>query len=409
MTPISWCTRRLQGAYGRSKAVPNPMCVAQFVSEFLPYSQTFIYQELIHHTRYQMAAFAQKRIHHGRFLFDPVTVVTPSNALAHSIERPIYLATGMSRAFLRRFETTRFSLIHAQFGPAAIYASLYADTFNLPLICTFGGRDVGVLCQPAHKNPAYVFYRLHVPRLFERLDRFLAVSDHLAQKLVSLGAPKQKVHVFYRGVTTPSAVPTRGTPSKGGPTVLMVGRFVEKKGFEYGVAAFARAIAHGRQARLKVIGSGKQDQRYDALARQLGVRDAVSFLGEMTQKEVFDEMRRAHILVVPSVTSSCGDVEGIPNVLKEGNAHGLPAIVTRHGGLPEVVEDGNTGFVVEERDIEALAEKLSRLIENHELRCAMGAAAWQKMRWEFDFQQRNQVLERHYDDVYDAFQARLGR
>ena len=139
----------------------NPMRVAHFTSEFLPKSQAFIYRELTGHGEYQMDAFAHTRRNDDRFPYPRVNTIRPS---AGYTELALYLATGMSARFVRRFRKTAYSLIHAQFGPSAVYASLYADLFKLPLICTFGGRDVGVLCAPAYRNPDYLYYRLNAKR-----------------------------------------------------------------------------------------------------------------------------------------------------------------------------------------------------------------------------------------------------
>jgi colanic acid/amylovoran biosynthesis glycosyltransferase len=219
--------------------------------------------------------------------------------------------------------------------------------------------------------------------------------------LVSLGAPEEKVFVFFRGVDTPSNLPPRDSVSDRAPTVLMIGRFVGKKGFEDGIEAFGKVKTNVHGARLKIIGSGSLRPKYEEIIARLGLGGAVSLLGEMPQERVFVEMNRADVLLVPSLTGSNGDVEGVPNVLKEGNARGLPAVVTRHGGMPEMVDNGVNGFVVEERDTDAMAQKLSRLLRDFKLRREMGAAAWRRMKEEFNYRTRNEVLEQHYDDVYD--------
>ncbi|MCP4199207.1 MAG: colanic acid biosynthesis glycosyltransferase WcaL [Proteobacteria bacterium] len=389
----------------REPPLTNPMRVAHFTSEFLPSSQTFIYRELTEHVEYEMDAFAHTRLNHDRFPFERVHAIRPSSSALSYFALGLYLATGASATFIRRFQATDYTLVHAQFGPAAVYASLYADLFDLPLICTFGGRDVGVLCAPAYRNPDYLYYRLNVKRLFNRIDRFLPVSEHLAQRLISLGAPPERVQVFYRGVATPTTLPNRDQSKKQAPVVLLVGRFVEKKGFEYGIEAFAKLIANGVIAQLKFIGDGERRAKYENIIQQAGAEGLVSFLGDIPQADVFKEMTKADVLIVPSVTGANGDVEGVANVLKEGNAHGLPAIVTRHGGLPEVVEDGVTGFIVEERDSATLAAKLMLLISNPELRLQMGTAAWRKMHTEFDFQRRAGILEQHYDEVFSSYRS----
>ena len=373
--------------------------VAHFSSDFLPASQAFVYQEVTRHVRYEVDAFAQRRQNPDRFPFERLHTLVPERGPLGWAEYLTFVATRWSPSFLWRFHLLRFKLIHAQFGPAAVYAMPYADRFDLPLICTFGGIDVAALEPGLRRRPDYLFYQHHAPAMLRRVDRFLAVSRDLADRLVRLGAPADRVHVYHRGVETPAACPERPAPGPLGPTILMVGRFVEKKGFEDGLEAAAALVREGHPLQVRMIGDGPLRERYETMAREFGLGSRLAFAGHVSQAEVFEEMCRADIFMAPSVTAFTGDTEGIPNVLKEANARGLPAVVTRHGGLPEVVDDGETGFVVPEHAPRSIAGRLRDLVTRRDLRTRMGIAAWRKMRNEFDIDARVAVLEDHYDAV----------
>ncbi len=129
----------------------------------------------------------------------------------------------------------------------------------------------------------------------------------------------------------------------------------------------------------------------------------MTFTGPLPQAEVFSEMMRADLLLVPSVEAPTGDREGVPNVLKEANACGLPAIVSDHGGSKEIVEDGKTGFVVPVRDSRALAQKCAFLLMNRGARFHMGIRAREKMIAEFSIDKTTAILERHYDEVIESY------
>ena len=380
--------------------------VAHFSSDFLPASQAFVYHEVTRHVRYEVDAFAQRRRNEDSFPFERLHTLIPGRGPLGWAEYATFLTTRWSPSFAWRFHTLRFKLIHAQFGPAAVYAQPYAERFGLPLICTFGGIDVAAL-EPRLKGRAdYLFYQHHAPAMLRRVDRFLAVSRDLADRLVAVGAPPDRVHVFHRGVEVPEACPERLEPGPSGPVVLMVGRFVEKKGFEDGLLAAGVLVNEGIELQVRLVGEGPLRRRYEEIARETGLGDRVSFSGHLSQEEVFEEMCRADIFLAPSVTASTGDTEGIPNVLKEANARGLPAVVTHHGGLPEVVEEGETGFVVPERGRGALAARLRTLCTSREHRTRMGKAAWRKMRSELTINARIQVLEDHYDDTINEWARR---
>jgi colanic acid/amylovoran biosynthesis glycosyltransferase len=371
--------------------------VAHFSSDFLPTSQAFVYQEVSRHVRYEVDAFAQRRQNVDRFPFERLHTLIPGRGPLGWAEYLTFLSTRWSPSFAWKFHTLRFMLIHAQFGPAAVYALPYAERFDLPLVCTFGGIDVAALEPTLKGRPDYLFYQHHAPAMLQRVDRFLAVSRNLADRLIAVGAPADRVHVFLRGVEVPKICPPHAPPGPGGPVVLMVGRFVEKKGFEDGLKAAATLVAEGIELRIRMVGEGPLLETYQTLARESGLGDRVTFTGRLSQAQVFDEMCRADVFLAPSVTAATGDTEGIPNVLKEANARGLPAVVTHHGGLPEVVDEGETGFVVPERGRGAIAARLRSLVTSRDLRVRMGTAAWQKMRSDLDIDARIGVLEEHYD------------
>jgi glycosyltransferase involved in cell wall biosynthesis len=172
-----------------------------------------------------------------------------------------------------------------------------------------------------------------------------------------------------------------------------VGRLVEKKGVAYALEAFARVRARVPEARLRVVGDGPLRGRLEARAEALGVSEAVTFVGVLDAEGVRAEMAAADLLTAPSVTGARGDRESGVIVLKEAAATGLPAVGTRHGGIPEIIEDGTTGFLVGERDVDALASALSALVEDPALRRRMGAAARAKIEREYDTVRQNARLE----------------
>jgi colanic acid/amylovoran biosynthesis glycosyltransferase len=102
------------------------------------------------------------------------------------------------------------------------------------------------------------------------------------------------------------------------------------------------------------------------------------------------------VLLAPSVTAADGDEEGIPNSVKEAMATGLPLVSTNHGGIPELVEDGVSGYLVPQRDIEAMADRLRQLIDHPQAWVAMGLAARARVMAEFDTDKLNDELERLY-------------
>ncbi len=371
--------------------------VAVFVTEFLKYSQTFIFDEIRHHERYEVEVFCHRRVNEGLFAYPRVHSLTPASGALGEIEALLYKATAVSPRFLRHLRRLRPNLLHAHFGPGSIYALPIRQALNVPLVVTFHGYDVPALRGLSRFRPSNWRYALFARTLLRSVDRFLAASTELADMLVGLGAPPGRVRVWRTGVEVPPLAPRSGRP--GGPVILMAGRFVEKKGFEYGLEAFASVAGRHPGARLRLIGDGPRRARYERLIRARGIADKVELAGVLPHHETLAEMARADVLLAPSVVAPNGDRESGVVVIKEANARGVPAIGTRHGGIPEIIDHEDTGLVVGERDVQALAEGLHTLIASPTLREAMGRRAREKMIRDYEITDCVRALERHYDEV----------
>jgi colanic acid/amylovoran biosynthesis glycosyltransferase len=173
---------------------------------------------------------------------------------------------------------------------------------------------------------------------------------------------------------------------------VTVGRLVEKKGIEHVLRAMRILLDRGVEVEYRVLGDGPRRARLAALAAELGVKDRVTLHGRHGQETVRDGLERSDVLVAASVTAADGDEEGIPNVLKEAMALGLPVVGTRHAGIPELIEDGVSGVLVPERDEAALADALQRLAREPGRWTAMGRAGRAKIEMEYDIDRLNDRL-----------------
>jgi colanic acid/amylovoran biosynthesis glycosyltransferase len=175
---------------------------------------------------------------------------------------------------------------------------------------------------------------------------------------------------------------------------------VEKKGVEFGIRAVAKIITKYAQVEYKIAGDGPLRGDLQALIDRFNMNDKISILGFQRQDQVADLMSKADILVAPSVTSKDGDMEGIPVVIMEAMARGLPVLSTLHSGIPELVEDGKSGFLVPERDPMALAERLTYLLEHQNLWPRWGAAGR-------DFIKENHNIDKLNDQLVGIFNQLL--
>lgn len=168
------------------------------------------------------------------------------------------------------------------------------------------------------------------------------------------------------------------------PRVLAVGRLVEKKGFEYLVDACAilrdRGIAH----ECRIVGSGELEDALHARIDARGVRGCVDLLGSLPQRRVIEEIQVAAALAVPCVLGSDGNRDGLPTVLPEAMALGTPCVSTDVTGIPEILKHDQTGLMVPQRDPEALADALQRLLSSPDLRVRLARQARRRVESDYD-------------------------
>lgn len=375
--------------------------VAIFRQQLFKVSETFIVQQATGLTRY-------RPIYCGRVRSGPAPEGTMSVALqdvpgiGHALYRvaaPVIRATGGYRALLQRASAERPRLIHAHFGVDGVQALPLACSLRIPLVTTFHGFDATTRTGRflLSGSPSLLNYALHRRRLAHHGNLFLCASKFIRDRVLALGFPRERVQVHYIGVDV-SAITARPSNEER-PVILHVARLVEVKGTAYLIRAFARIANHHPKVRLQIIGDGPLREELARLAFSCGVRSQVIFMGAQPHLCTLAAMRAAQVLVLPSVTARSGAAEGLGMVLLEAAATGVAQIGTLHGGIPEAVEDGKTGYLVPERDIDALADRLERVLKDAELRRSMGAAARQMAEVRFNLKHQCAALEDIYDEV----------
>ncbi|MDJ0789017.1 MAG: glycosyltransferase [Myxococcota bacterium] len=301
----------------------------------------------------------------------------------------------LAASYLQR--TWQPDLMHAHFGWSGLRTLLQKQLLRIPLVVTFGGRDAGLQMGLEH------FDRLYAA-LIEASDAIICVSHDLRDKLLAGGADPDRLHVIHRGADLDgfAFVDRSERPPARRARVLMVGRIVEKKGHRYALDALARLKQQGIDAEIVVVGEGEGYHLLRRQRRQLGLGDRVETVGMTDHAGVRKHMAEADLLLHCSVTPPGGDVEGIPNVVVEAQATGLPVIGTRHGGIPEAMRDGETGLLVDERDVDGLTDALARLLRDRDERLDMGRRARDFVGEHFDVSRQ---VERHLA-IYEKVMTR---
>jgi len=380
---------------------PRPRVVL-LRNQFLPYSETFIHDQLRHHRRYVPTVFARCHRNLQRFPGHQV-VALETDAEAHRLRSLVYGVSGRAKLFDQALRDGQYSLIHAHFINNGAYALGFSRRHRLPLVISAHGHDVTTLISRELYHPRSWFVLAHLRRLRTETALVLCASEELRELLLEAGFAKSTLRVHRLGLDLAAIAPhrrQRAVPTK----LVMVGRFVEKKGHLDGFTAFAEVRRRFPETRMVVIGDGPLFGVYRRRLAELGLEDQVDFPGSLPHERVLAELGSATVVVTPSVIAANLDRESGLMVAKEASALGVPVVGTWHGGIPEIVEDGASGFLVPERDPVALADRLMRLLSDPALLTRFGARAKEKMEREYDIRGQVEELEALYDEVKARFQ-----
>lgn len=254
---------------------------------------------------------------------------------------------------IRYIKTHRINLIFANYGPSGAVLAPVAEELNIPLIVHFHGYDASVFAVMEKHQTAY-------KRMFSIAKAIIVVSEEMRSDLMAIGADERKL---FKITYAPNSIFLDIRPDYQSNQVLAIGRFVEKKAPHLTLLAYQKAKEICPEINLKFIGTGELLTVCKDLCNSLGIRD-VNFAGILSPEEIAIEMSNSFCFIQHSKQASNGDKEGTPVAVLEGLAAGLPVISTLHAGIPEVVIDGINGYLVEEGDVNKMADYLIELCQN---------------------------------------------
>jgi colanic acid/amylovoran biosynthesis glycosyltransferase len=287
-----------------------------------------------------------------------------------------------------------YDIIHCQFGIQGNEGMIYREIGAIKgkLITSFRGYDISWYV----KEYGEKVYN----KLFVKGDFFLANCEFFRQRAIQLGCDEKKIIVHGSGIDCSRfSFRARQPLADGKILIATTGRLIEKKGIEYAIRAVAKVLKTFPNLEYNIIGDGELKAHLQQVIVELGVAEKVKLLGWKNQQEIIQIIDQTHIFIASSITAKDGNQDAPVNTLKESMAMGLPVIATQHGGIPELVQEGISGFLVPERDADAIADKLTYLIEHPELWEQMGKAGRAYVEKHYDTNRLNDELVKIYQRV----------
>ena len=351
------------------------MRILVFVKTFANPTLTFIYSEILEMSKkHEVLVVTNERRNEELFPFQNVKEVPFSNEnifskiklkLQYNNVPWSFKNSSFEKSISEIVENFKPDVIHTHFGFESWYFLYnFKNRIQIPIFISFHGFDA------SHKLNSW-FYRKSVRKFFKRNDiNPIFVSNFMKKHVAGkLGLKTIKGKILYYGTDTEFFKPDTDRNIKNEEIIfLQISSFTEKKGHEYTIKAFHKYLRSRSKTSIKakmiLAGDGFLRQSAIDLVEQLKIADTVSFPGIVTKFGAREFMMEANIFVHHSITSlTVGDMEGIPNAIMEAMAMELPILSTFHSGIPELVENNLSGYLVEERDIEDYANKME-LISN---------------------------------------------
>lgn len=377
--------------------------VAFAIHEYLGLTETFIYSYLVNVKTYTPIVLTTRVINRKQFPFRPV--YDTSQIARYSwwwfrdrlgyyfyLNKKEYFEHILYFKHILRKE--KVSLIHAHFGPEGVVMVPLKRWLKLPLVTTFYGYDV---TQLPHENVWMNAYR----RLFQEGDLFLVEGNNMRRSLIEIGCPAEKIRIQHIGIDMGKyQFKERTSLSDSKIILLFCGRLVEKKGLIYALKALRLLLFKYPYVELRIIGDGILRRDVESFVNENNLNSNVRLLGYQPHHIFIKELDRAHIYLQPSVTACNGDSEGgAPTTLLESQASGVPVISSYHADIPEVVIHGKSGFLVPERDSDALADRLAYLIDHREEWATFGKEGRRHVEINYNICKEVENLEIIYDSL----------
>lgn len=263
------------------------------------------------------------------------------------------------------FDANNVSHAIIEFGYVATEIGHQITRTGRPTYCMFRGNDASGRLRSAT-------YRRVLKEVLPRFDGIISVSQSLLDNLDAHGISHPNAIVVPSGVNTDLFTPGDAEPG----LCLAVGRMVKKKSPEVLLRAFAK-VADKHDLTLRLIGGGDELVTAQNLVHALGIGSRVQFMDRMAHEDVVDQMRLPMLYLQHFQTSTNGDTEGMPGVIQEAMACGLPIVTTNHAGIPDHIRSGENGLLVEPGDVDGFAEAIDTLCNSSKLRKILGNAARQ--------------------------------
>ena len=370
-------------------------CV-HYISNFLPLTEIWIYNQIKHLHDYTPTVLARSTSNNQLFPINSIYSLLNRGNFFYWLNIIFSKLVGFIPFFYFKCKLKNTKILHVHFGYHGIKSLGLRKVLKIPMICSFYGID-------AFKFPFQKRGNVKkLNKLFLDADAILVLGPFMKNSLIALGCPVKKIIIHHLGIELDKIKFVERNISRKSPLrFLLASSFVEKKGIDICLKALAK-IADKIDFRVDIIGDGILREEIISLISHLDLEEKIKLQGYQTYDQMLRFAYNANAFLQASRTSTKNDKEGTPMVIVDMMATGLPVISTWHSDIPEIVKDGETGFLARENSIDSFAEKIMEFANNSNRIPEISKNCRKKVEQDFCAKEQAFKLEKIYNKVINS-------
>jgi len=340
-------------------------------------------------TREEMSGI---QVHRFRYFLKKLEILAGSEGILPTLKKNVlfnflvpFFLIGEFWALVKLTKKIKPDIIHAHWIlPQGFIAALAKKITGVPFVVTTHGGDIyGLQGKFATALKRYALHNAaNVTIVSKDIQQTIIkkFGKNILTGVISMGVDSQLFHPDKKDLSL------REKNKISGPFLLFVGRLTEKKGVRYLIEAMVSVLKNSPETKLMLIGTGELHHEISRLVVSLGLQENVIFTGAIPNNKLPKYFATADIFIGPSIQAEGGDTEGFGLTFVEAGMSGCFVVASDVGGISDIIEDGKTGFLVREKDPDAIADTLCNILKQIDTLSYIKTAARQKMIAQFDWQ-----------------------
>lgn len=371
------------------RSVDKKPVVLHYNSRYLPLTENWIHSILRHHKTFLPVFITRITQNLELFPLPKVFSLEHINKIIRLSQIAYSKLSGYIPFFYSTCKKSRASILHVHFGYHGVKLLGLKRKTGLPMVCSFYGDD-------AFHYPLKPGVKKQYRKLFAEADSILVLGPYMKAHLAGLGCAEEKIRIHHLGIDTGSIGYRPRTRKPGAPVRFMTScSLLEKKGVGVAIRALA-ALKDTYAFTLDLVGDGPLRETLQQLAKECGIYDRLTWHGYKPYSFVIEKMYQCDVLIQASITTPDNRKEGTPVAIMDAMATGMAVVATRHSDIPEIVEDGVTGLLAAENDVEGLRACFKKLLDNPPVIESFGLRGREKVERGFNVATLTAQLEEHY-------------